>query len=276
MPKVLLKKFPEIIDWSVITAFRGSIAHGLYVPSSDSGSIDDKDIMSICIPPIQYYFGLEEYGSRGTREIKYREWDIVVYEFKKCVNLLKQGNPNILCILWMDDDSYIKISPEGKQLIQARNLFAGKHVYHSFVGYAQSQLRKMTHLAFDGYMGEKRKRLVKKFGYDTKNACHLIRLLKMGIEFLQAGRLSVKRDDAEYLLAIKRGEWTLEEVKKESLMLFKKAEAAYKKSKLPSRPNYKKIDKLCVDILRQHFLAGKTKNGKRLLEYDYGCYSEVV
>lgn len=141
--------------------------------------------MSICIPPIHYYFGLEEYGSRGTKEIKYKKWDIVVYELKKCIQLLKQGNPNILCILWMDKDGYIKISKEGKLLIQKRNLFVGKHAYHSFVGYAKGQLHRMTYLAFEGYMGEKRKRLVRKFGYDTKNACHLIRLLKMGIEFIQ-------------------------------------------------------------------------------------------
>lgn len=33
-------------------------------------------------------------------------------------------------------------------------------------------------------MGEKRKQLVAKHGYDTKNASHLIRLLRMGMEFL--------------------------------------------------------------------------------------------
>lgn len=255
IPKMILKTYPEIIDWSILTAYRGSVSHGLYVPSSDKNSIDDKDIMSICIPPIDYYFGLEEYGSRGTREIKYKEWDIVVYEFRKCIQLLKQGNPNILCILWMDKDSYVKVSKEGKQLIWARDLFVGKHVYHSFVGYAQGQLHRMTHLAFEGYMGEKRRRLVQKFGYDTKNACHLIRLLKMGIEFLKEGRLHVKRSDVEYLLSIKRGEWSLDEVKKESDKLFKEAEKVYKSSKLPETPDYRKINKLCVDILKYHFFT---------------------
>jgi predicted nucleotidyltransferase len=249
----IFKKYPELSDWSIITVYRGSIAHGLYVPSSNCNSIDDKDIISICIPPIEYYFGLEEYGSRGTREIKDNEWDIVVYEFKKCIQLLKQGNPNSLSILWTDKDCYLKVSEEGRKLLRARDLFVGKHVYHSFVGYGKSQLHRMTHLAFQGYMGEKRKTLVRKFGYDTKNACHLIRLLKMAVEFLKNGELIVKRKDADYLLSIKRGEWPLEQVEKESKKLFKQAEEAFKRSRLPETPDYKKIDKLCVEILKGHF-----------------------
>jgi predicted nucleotidyltransferase len=218
--------------------------------------------MTICIPPIDYYFGLEEYGSKGTKEIKVKEWDIVVYELRKCFRLLKQGNPNVLCFLWTDKDSYLKISREGEFLIQSRNLFSGKHVYESFVGYAQGQLHRMTHLAFEGYMGEKRKRLVQKFGYDVKNACHLIRLLRMGIEFLQDGKLYVKRTDADDLLSIKRGEWSLEQVKAESDKLFKKAENAYKKSKLPEYPNYEKIDNLCINIIKSHFGKKLNKNKK--------------
>ncbi|MBI5554254.1 MAG: nucleotidyltransferase domain-containing protein [Elusimicrobia bacterium] len=259
MPGKILSKYPEIDTWSIITAYRGSIAHGLYVASAAENSIDDKDIISICIPPISYYFGLKEYGSRGTKEIKYAEWDIVVYEFKKCINLLKQGNPNILSLLWLDEKSYIKISQAGERLINARNLFVGKHVYQSFIGYAQSQFHKMTHLGFQGYLGVKRKTLVQKYGYDTKNACHLIRLLTMGIEFLKEGRLYVKRSDVKYLWSIKRGEWTLEEVKKESEKLFKEAEKAYKKSKLPEHPDYNKIETLGVDILKDHFrLKGRS------------------
>ena len=253
MPAALLRRYPEIIEWSIITAYRGSISHGLYVPNKESCSIDDKDIMSICIPPLSCYFGLREYGSRGTKEIKYREWDIVVYEFKKCIGLLRQGNPNILCILWMEPDDYLKVSPEGARLINARSLFVGRHVYHSFAGYARGQLHRMTHLAFQGYMGEKRKKLVQKFGYDVKNASHLIRLLRMGIEFLEEGRLYVKRKDAQDLLAIKQGKWPLAQVKEESNKLFRKAESAYKKSKLPLRPDEDKINALCVNILQNHF-----------------------
>lgn len=258
LPRALLVKYPEIMDWSILTLCRGSIAHGLYLPSSAPTSIDDKDILAVSIPPLNYYFGLEEYGSRGTKEIKEGVWDIVVYEFKKAVRLLIQGNPNILCILWTDKDCYLKISPEGQQLLSCRELFVGRHIYRSFVGYAQGQLHRMTHLAFQGYMGEKRKRLVNQFGYDVKNAAHLIRLLRMAIEFLKEGRLYVKRPDYEELLSIKRGEWSLKEVKKEAKRLFKLAKIAYLKSKLPETLDYNKINKLCISILIEYF--NKRKN----------------
>jgi hypothetical protein len=75
-------------------------------------------------------------------------------------------------------------------------------------------------------MGQKRRELVRRVGYDAKNAAHLIRLLRMGIEFLTEGTLHVKRADAAELLEIKRGAWPLEEVKSE----------AERSSNLPRKP----------------------------------------
>lgn len=46
--------------------YRGSIAHGMYVPSSDPTSIDDIDLMGMVIGPKSCYLGLHEWGSRGT------------------------------------------------------------------------------------------------------------------------------------------------------------------------------------------------------------------
>src|SRR5437763_12828961 len=37
--------------------WRGSVAHGMYVPKSDPDSIDDKDVMGIYIAPIEHYLG---------------------------------------------------------------------------------------------------------------------------------------------------------------------------------------------------------------------------
>lgn len=103
-----------------------------------------------------------------------------------------------------------------------------------------------------GYMGEKRKELVKQVGYDTKNAAHLIRLLRMGIEFLLEGELHVERADAEELLSIKQGEWSFEKVKEEAERLFKLAEEAYVRSTLPPKPDEKQAERLCMEIISQY------------------------
>lgn len=253
IPKDVLSKDKGLGEWAQIIAYRGSIAHGMYTSPKEPTSIDDKDVMAVCIPDQNYYFALKEYGSRGTREIKQHEWDIVVYEWKKFIFLLRQGNPNVLSMLWLDPKHYIKLGEAGHKLIEARQLFVGKHVYRSFSGYAHAQLYKMTHLAFEGYMGKKRKTLVQKFGYDTKNAAHLIRLLRMAIEFLNDGRLYVERHDATQLLQIKRGEWELEKVKEEADRLFKMADDAFLKSTLPVEPDLDKINEMSTAILTEHF-----------------------
>jgi hypothetical protein len=111
----------------------------------------------------------------------------------------------------------------------------------------------MTHFEKHGYMGEKRMKLVKKFGYDVKNASHLIRLLKMVIEYLNSGELTVFRTkDAPMLVDIKTGKWTLEEVKKEAERLFGKADEAYNKSSLPEEPDVDKVEGLVMDIILDH------------------------
>ncbi len=111
------------------------------------------------------------------------------------------------------------------------------------------RFRKLHHEHFSGYMGEKRKAIVRKYQYDVKNAAHLIRLLRMGIEFLETGELRVFRAmDAEELKQIKRGGWTLEQVKAEAEMLFGRIEAARAGSPLPERPEEAAANDLLTDI----------------------------
>lgn len=249
IPENILRDNPGIGEWAILVGWRGSIAHGMYINNNDPDSIDDKDVMAVCVPPLSYYFGLRQFGARGTQEVKWQEWDIVIYEARKFISLLAQGNPNVLSLLWLNENHYIKVTDAGRLLIDNRNIFVGRHVYKSFTGYAYDQLHRMTHMTFEGYMGDKRKRLVEKYGYDTKNAAHLLRLLRMGIEFLHDGKLYVQRNDAPLLLAVKRGEWTLERVQKEAEHLFKLTEQAYLSSSLPLEPDREAVNALAVAVV---------------------------
>lgn len=248
-----LEQTKELLpDNLILLGYRGSIAHGMYIPNKDPNSIDDKDIMGIFIAPKDYYVGIK--NIRETKEKFICEWDSVCYELKKMINLLLKGNPNVLSLLWLKDNYIIYNTKYGELLRDNKNLFVSKKVYHSFVGYAYGQFHRMTHFKFEGYMGEKRKNLVEKYGYDCKNAAHLIRLLKMGIEFLNEGILYVERElDANYLLEIKKGEWTFENVKKEADRLFKLCEESYVHSKLPNEANIKAINNLCIDIISNYY-----------------------
>lgn len=294
----------------ILVGYRGSIAHNMYVPSEDPNSIDDIDLMSFHFGPRSHYLGLQGWGSRGTKESKQGQYDIVSYELRKAVTLLLQGNPNIVSMLWLRDEHCLVTSPASLVLRSARQHFVGKHVYKSFAGYAAAQMAKMEsrdpaelreylgitaelkrrgihpnhkneiiappedHPAIYadwspakltqrlakylkkgeniGYMGDKRKRLVLEHGFDAKNAAHLIRLLRMCVEFLKTGEMQVWRPDAEELLSIKRGEWTLEAVKEHAEGLFDAAKRARDRSTLPEEPDRGKVELLMMDLIEDY------------------------
>lgn len=293
-------------------AYRGSIAHNMFVPTTDAKGIDDIDLMGFTFGSRENYFGLHEWGSRGTKEIKDGPYDVVLYEIRKAFSLLLQGNPNILSMLWVAPEYTLTREPAAQEIIDSRKLFLGKHVYNAFAGYAHQQMEKMetrdphelreylavtaemkwrgihpnhkhepfpepardtgeerdiahwdaeklrtrlTHFQRKGenigYMGDKRKQLVLEHGYDSKNAAHLIRLLRMAVEFFETGEMLVKRPDREELLVIKRGKWSLGDVKDLAAELFRKAKAAKEASAMPDGPDHVGAEKLLVRLISE-------------------------
>ncbi len=74
------------------------------------------------------------------------------------------------------------------------------------------------------------------------------------IYILKTGVLRVYRtDDADELRAIKRGEWTLDQVKGEAERLFAEAEAAYGASPLPECVDLERISNLLVELTLSHW-----------------------
>jgi uncharacterized protein len=239
-------------DGLIFLCYRGSISHGMHVPNTDPNSVDDIDLMGVFINPIEHYFG---FGRKECYETWVGEYDSVHYELRKVVGMLLKANPNVMSLLWLGDNYIIQTSDLWWTLRANRNLFVSKKLFNSFSGYAMGQMKKMTSFTKEGYMGQKRKSLVEKFGYDTKNAAHLIRLLRMGREFMKYGELFVDRTyiDADELLAIKRGEWKLEDVKALALETDKSLKAESAASTLPEEPNKEAVEKLLTELLDDHF-----------------------
>jgi len=232
----------------ILYGYRGSLAHNMYIPPDEPMSTDDRDFTGVCIAPIDCYLGLEHFDHKEYWE---GDDDIVIYDLRKFVRLLIKSNPNVLGFLW--SKSFLTKTELGQRLIDNRDLFSSKYAYKSFVGYAKSQLHKMNHQSYQGYMGAKRKELVNEFGYDVKNAAHLIRLLRMGAEFLTDGQMKVWREDANELKEIKQGKWSKERVKSEASKLFTKAEEAHLNSPLPEYPDTQLINDLLVEIYKDYF-----------------------
>lgn len=294
---------PFDLDQSLILlGRRGSEAHGTYTPGSHGG-VDDRDLMGIVIPPKDYYFGTKSWD---VAEAINPPWDVVLYEIRKFVNLLCKQNPNVLQLLWIEEEDYLPVSEAtqhlGRRLIENRLLFqhAG-HAKNAFVGYAHGQLKRTT--AFDAatmqwisgleaklqdlgvdlaraaegkwdrqrsneinilcekyvgarrkyhraYMGSKRWSMVQQFGYDPKNAGHMVRLLHLGYEYLTTGQMNVRRTwDRDMLIEIKTGQWTLEAIKAHADEWFKKVDEVV--PVLPDSIDLDTVNDLVVGIIEE-------------------------
>jgi len=101
-----------------------------------------------------------------------------------------------------------------------------------------------------------RHNLEEEYGYDTKNAMHLVRLLQQGEELLKTGFLKLPRPNARELLDIRRGSMKYEEVIK--YMETKKIELdeLKKVSVLPEKPDFNKVENLIMNI-NEDYLRGK-------------------
>lgn len=258
-------QYPYIFDERIITEFEtrfgfdlsshllmacyvGSLSHGTNL---NENSLDDVDMMAIIVPPISRVIGTNEW-THGV--IQKDELDITLYSAKKFMGLLMKANPNVVGTLFLTEDMYMyRHKMWFKQFMPNRSMFSTKKAYSSFCGYAQAQMSRLQKGVYNGYMGEERKKLVDKYGYDIKNGAHLVRLYRMGIEYLQTGELQVFRPDREELKSIKRGEWSLQQILDEAKRLEAKMKEVKNLSILPEEVDHQLADQILVTTYKTFF-----------------------
>lgn len=101
------------------------------------------------------------------------------------------------------------------------------------------------------HRNKKRAALEEKIGYDGKHASHLVRLIQMGQEILETGKVNVDRIgiDADELKEIRNGLWPFDKVEEYAVNIDKKMGDLYKTSNLPYSPDEEKVQKLCVEVV---------------------------
>lgn len=85
-------------------------------------------------------------------------------------------------------------------------------------------------------------------GYDAKNMMHTFRLLNMAEEIAVDHQVTVKRNDRDFLLSIRNGEFEFDEL---MLMVddkMEKIKESYRKSSLPDKPDPGKAESLLIQI----------------------------
>ena len=125
--------------------------------------------------------------------------------------------------------------------------------------YKNAKEKHSNYWSWKNNRNEARGELEEHYGYDTKHAMHLVRLLRMGVEALRDEEIIVKRPDAEELLAIRNGAWTYEEVVAYAEQMDREVkEVWYKQTNLPKYPNIHFAAELLMET--QDYVWKQNKN----------------
>ena len=234
-------------DRTILLAPTGSYAYGTNTEDSD------RDYKGVCVPPIEYYLGLEtlnEYNNSGGKNFKNTkdDVDVNIIHVNKFVKDAMQGVPNNIEILFVRQEDYLKVSPPGQKLIDNRHLFLSKLLQKRFGGYAFSQIQKLKNKKSKG---SGRQDLIEKFSYDVKFFGHAVRLLTSAIEILDTGDFSTYRPNRQLLLDCRKGKYTFDEALEMVEEYDEQLKASLEKSHLPKKPDYEKINQLLIEINKE-------------------------
>jgi predicted nucleotidyltransferase len=297
----------------IFMTLAGSHMYGTSTPTSD---IDKR---GVCVPPRNVVMGF----ARNFDQQEFPGEDTTVFALTKFMKLAADCNPNIIELIFAPKECIQHIHPTWERLLTRKQDFLSGEAFHTFTGYAVSQLKRIrthrdwllkppTHkptreeygleetgtgirdlvkgtdaskisgelvdllererhykaamTTWGQYETWKKERnqtrsaLEADFGYDTKHAGHLVRLLRMGKEILTQGTLTVRRPDAEELLAIRRGKWTYDQLMANVDPLKAELETIYQAGSypLPKKANKEALSDFCVELHEFHWSGKKS------------------
>jgi predicted nucleotidyltransferase len=245
----------------------GSVAYGV------SNDTSDTDIYSFCIPPKEDLFphlrneivGFGDAVHANNRFTNYqehhikdvgaeKEYDLNIYNIVDFFQLVMENNPNMIDSLFTPQWCVLYSTRVGQMVREQRKIFLHLGSWHTFKGYAYSQLKKCGSKKRTG----KRKQVVDEMGFDPKFAYHIVRNLNEIEQILTEGDLDLQRN-REQLKAIRRGEWSLEQIEEYFERKELELETLYNENKagLPWGPKHdglqEKVKQLLFQCLEEHY-----------------------
>lgn len=124
----------ELKKYAIYVTKHGSHAYGLNTPTSD------LDVKGVFMTTSEYLGGFL-YNAEQIEEKTPN--DLVIYELRKFFKLAADCNPNIIEVLWTDEQDVIYINEYGKLLRDAAPKFLSQKAKLTFTGYAIAQLKRM-------------------------------------------------------------------------------------------------------------------------------------
>lgn len=239
----------------------GSVSYGC-----NESNTSDIDMVGFCIPPKYVIFphtagfvlgfgdqppAFNQFQAHHVEDKeKGRNYDVTIYGIVKFFELCRQNNPNMVDSLFVPTRCITFHSEVYTRVRECRRWFLHKGCWHKFRGYAHQQMAKLTRGAQKA--NPKRQEAIEKFGFDTKFAYHIVRLVLECEQILTTGDLILDRDREVYK-SIRRGEWTIDRIKNWYDEKEIHLENLYHSSKLQSHPDNEKLKTLLIECLEIHY-----------------------
>ncbi len=100
----------------------------------------------------------------------------------------------------------------------------------------------------------KRAKLEKEYGYDSKHAMHLCRLILMCSEILKGEGVQVyRKNDGEFLRAVRGGMFTYEDLVNWAELHRTDLKESFKTTSLPKIPNMKLLQRTCIKMYQEAY-----------------------
>jgi len=258
--KGLIKPPPFVIGGTQYLTIMGSVAYGV---SSDTS---DMDLYGFCIPPKDVVFPhlageIHGFGQQIQRFEQFqqhhviekdtrKEYDLNIYNIVKYFHLVMGNNPNMIDSLFTPQNCVLQSTKIANHVRDNRKLFLHKGSWHTFRGYAYSQMHKMKIKNPDP--SSKRYQSILEHGYDVKFAYHVVRLLNEAEQILQEGDIDLQRNH-EQLKEIRRGGWTMQQIEDYFHSQEKRLDEVYHNSKLRHKPDEPAVKKVLLECLEEYF-----------------------
>lgn len=113
----------------------GSHAYGTNMEGSD---VDLRGVMIPCEP--EYYMGFQSHFEQYSES---EPEDLTIYDMRKAFYLISNCNPNMVELLFTEEEFYRVLKPEWRKVIEHRDKFLSKKARYTYTGYAFAQLKRI-------------------------------------------------------------------------------------------------------------------------------------
>lgn len=182
--------------------------------SGTNDQTSDFDFRGIVTLDEDHYFGLRKFehqkmisGSQGINNGE--DMDVEIFELFHWLEGLVCGEIIPFEMAFIQPEFILLNNPILFPIFENLDLFLSKKIVGNYFGFVQKCLHRMK-LPAESFTKETSTFRVREFGYETKEAMNVVKILRLTNELMTQGYVNLYREDRDELLKIKRGEFPKE------------------------------------------------------------------